>query len=223
MRAHLTIVVLTIAGLVGTTANSQTPDGQTPAEETVCDPLRADGITKGLYGLCVAFCEAQDYAELATPITDAELAILETNAPAGRILENYNKKKQATDPAMPCILVEEPCPCWSAEELASIDGFNPDGISLPTFFCQEIRDPTTMLTEVRRVREDSNIPALNRHWATTWDVHRPGTTFEQCDYLDLQVRPIIFRVLSVQTGTLTHEQAGVCLEQVNARCDALGF
>jgi len=41
-------------------AMDQTPDGETPANEGVCDALQADGTTKGLYGLCVAFCEAQD-------------------------------------------------------------------------------------------------------------------------------------------------------------------
>lgn len=36
-------------------SQAQTPDGQTPAEETVCNELR--GV---LYGLCVAYCEAMD-------------------------------------------------------------------------------------------------------------------------------------------------------------------
>ena len=43
-----TIVLLMFALSVA----AETPDGQTPAEETVCDPLREDGTTKGLYGLC---------------------------------------------------------------------------------------------------------------------------------------------------------------------------
>ena len=34
---------------------AQTADGETPAEETVCDHL--DGA---MYGLCVAYCEAMD-------------------------------------------------------------------------------------------------------------------------------------------------------------------
>ena len=34
---------------------AQTPDGQTPAEETVCDILSGKA-----WGLCVAYCEAQD-------------------------------------------------------------------------------------------------------------------------------------------------------------------
>lgn len=36
-------------------SDAKTPDGQTPAEETVCDELSG-----ALYGLCVAYCEAMD-------------------------------------------------------------------------------------------------------------------------------------------------------------------
>lgn len=90
-------------------ASAQTPDGETPAEESVCDDLK--WATPGLYGLCVAFCEAQDCEpdfSLANP--------LENCRPASRkILDNYRKKMQPGDPDMPCI--QEPCPCWSPDEL----------------------------------------------------------------------------------------------------------
>jgi hypothetical protein len=35
------------------------------------------------------------------------------------LLEAYNRKKQPSDPAMPCIN-ELGCPCWSLEELAGL-------------------------------------------------------------------------------------------------------
>ena len=73
---------------------AQTPDGQTPAEEAVCDPLMEDGLTKG------------------------------------RILANYNKKKQDGDPDMPCILVQE-----SGDEIAVIDGVMRDGSDTPGMIC----------------------------------------------------------------------------------------
>jgi len=95
-------------------AFAQTPDGETPANEGVCDELQ--GYTPGLYGLCVAFCESQDFADVLTPITEADLKALGAGAPSGKILENYNKRKKETDPAMPCIKVEEPCPCWDSLE-----------------------------------------------------------------------------------------------------------
>jgi hypothetical protein len=106
----------------------------------VCDPLKEDGITKGLYGLCVAFCEAQDIADENTPITEAELDALEELLPSGRLLANYNKKKDKAnnplDPPMPCVLVQEPCPCWSSAEIAAIDGYQPDGTNTLTLNCQ---------------------------------------------------------------------------------------
>jgi hypothetical protein len=91
------------------TAYAKTQDGETPAEESVCDELK--WATPGLYGLCVAFCEAQDCEPdftLANP--------LENCKPASRkILEKYRKKMRPGDPNMPCI--QEPCPCWTQEEL----------------------------------------------------------------------------------------------------------
>ena len=64
IRPFILQLALTLVFLgAGNVASAQTPDGETPAEEQVCDPLRADGVTKGLYGLCVAFCEAHDIAD----------------------------------------------------------------------------------------------------------------------------------------------------------------
>ena len=118
--------------MYGLTAAAVTPDGQTPAEETICDPLKADGVSKGLYGLCVAFCEAHDFADENIPTTEAELDSLAANAPSGKILANYNKRKQESDPPMPCIVVEPPCPCFSAAQLGEIDGYL-DGAEIGTF------------------------------------------------------------------------------------------
>lgn len=84
---------------------ASTPDGSTPANEGVCDVLR--GGTPALYGLCVAYCEAQDLDLVGDKET-----------PNNKILANYRKKMQAGDPDMPCLKV--PCPCWTDAELASI-------------------------------------------------------------------------------------------------------
>ena len=84
---------------------SGTPDGSTPANEGVCDVLK--GGTAGLYGLCVAYCEAQDLDIVGDKET-----------PNNKILDNYRKKMQAGDPDMPCVKV--PCPCWTDAELANI-------------------------------------------------------------------------------------------------------
>lgn len=82
-----------------------TPDGETPANEGVCNVLQ--GGTPGLYGLCVAYCEAQDLDLVGDKPT-----------PNNRILENYRKKMRTGDPDMPCVQV--PCPCWNADQLAAV-------------------------------------------------------------------------------------------------------
>jgi hypothetical protein len=108
-------------------AFSKGPDWKTPAEEDTCDSLR--GATPGLYGLCVAYCEAHD-ADLISPSGDPN----ELNTPNQRILANYNRRKKESDPPMPCVAAEpeplpvpeappepegppELCPCWTSAEL----------------------------------------------------------------------------------------------------------
>jgi len=120
-RLFHVVLGISLAALLasGQPGFAKTPDGKTPAEETVCDPLR--GATPGLYGLCVAFCEAHD-ADLGDPAALAR--------PDLKILENYDRKRRDGDPPMPC-LIQPPqddgptgggqpigeCPCWTAVEL----------------------------------------------------------------------------------------------------------
>lgn len=96
---------LVLFGGVTSTSIASTPDGETPANEGVCDVLQ--GGSPGLYGLCVAYCEAQDLDLVGDKKT-----------PNNRILANYRKKMKAGDPDMPCLQV--PCPCWSADQLANV-------------------------------------------------------------------------------------------------------
>ncbi|NNJ94979.1 MAG: hypothetical protein HKP57_09570 [Halobacteria archaeon] len=81
-------------------------------QHEVCKDLK--GGTRGLFGLCVVYCEAQS--------CDAE------SAAAGlctrqrfneRVLENYNRKRATGDPEMPCLVVPDsasPCPCLTDQE-----------------------------------------------------------------------------------------------------------
>jgi hypothetical protein len=93
-----------------------TPDGDTPAEESLCDGLHQTA-SPGLYGLCVGFCEAQD--------CEADFALedpFENCLPANpRMLDLYNSfRVQASDPPMPCL--KNPCPCYDE---ADLERFNP--------------------------------------------------------------------------------------------------
>ena len=101
-------------------AFAQTPDGETPANEGVCDELQYNS-TSGLYGLCVAFCEAQD-AEATFDPTTGEITFAEDARPSNpKLLEIYNRKKTEYDPPMPCVnVVEAGCPCWTEAEIAAI-------------------------------------------------------------------------------------------------------
>ncbi len=57
MRSSLLVAVwmIVLLFLAGPVVLAETPDGETPAEENVCD--RESGAA---YGLCAAFCEAMD-------------------------------------------------------------------------------------------------------------------------------------------------------------------
>ena len=111
-RFLLLFSAASIVAIVGLTGNvAMAGDAITPANEGVCDVLHESG-TKGLYGLCVAYCEAQD------------LDVINKEPPNTKILENYDRKKQAGDPDMPCIQPVE-CPCWGPAEAAEIYG---DGV-----------------------------------------------------------------------------------------------
>jgi len=175
------MVLLTgLAGISGSVMAS-TPDGETPANEGVCDVLI--GATPGLFGLCNAYCEAQDLDEF------------DKEPPRTKILANYNKKKDAGDPDMPCMQI--PCPCWTAEELASISS---DGMA------------------VCLVANDDKLQIVN----TTVDISRQfaeadkDSGRERCRYLDLNTNPRTIRFFSI-----TADEAASCHAQVVSACAGL--
>jgi hypothetical protein len=108
----LVTVVACICAVSVTGVSAKTRDGVTPAEESVCDAL-ADG-TPGLFGLCVAYCEAKDCDD---PLSDCGTS-------GEKILENYNKKKAPGDPDMPCIAkapTSAACPCFSEDDVLALN------------------------------------------------------------------------------------------------------
>jgi len=85
----LSFICLLAISLMSGSVNAKTPDGLTPAEENVCDAVKF--ATRGLYGLCVVYCEAQD------------LDAFDKKPASIKLLENYNKKMKPGDPEMPCV------------------------------------------------------------------------------------------------------------------------
>lgn len=76
-------------------SHAQTPDGQTPAEETVCD-----GLEGGLFGLCNAYCEAMD---CDGPDPHASSKACE------KVRQNFESVSGGEAP--PCAETSAACPC----------------------------------------------------------------------------------------------------------------
>lgn len=108
----LTVTLFTLS----TPTMAGTPDGLTPDSEVICDGLK--GATKGLYGLCLAYCEATDSPEDLS--SEEKIAALPKYS--AKLLENYNKKRQIGDPQMPCATYydETACPAWTRDQINSI-------------------------------------------------------------------------------------------------------
>ena len=109
MSMWMRLMAFVFVLFAASTLTAQMPDGIPPANEGVCDDLKY--ATPGLYGLCVAFCEAQDCEP--EPTADDPHSRCAPSSP--KLLDIYNKKKRPGDPDMPCI--REPCPCWLQDEL----------------------------------------------------------------------------------------------------------
>jgi hypothetical protein len=95
MKAHLTLAFALLL-LCSGAALAQTPDDQTPAEETVCN-----SETGAAYGLCNAFCEAMD-CETDTP-----------SASATACDKVRTKFQQIAGHDVPCV---NACPCTRIPE-----------------------------------------------------------------------------------------------------------
>ena len=150
-------IALLLGAIYTAPIQAQTYDGVTPAEETVCGVLlepNADGteVTKGLYGLCVAYCEAQDglsYEEVVGSDPDEYTAVTDDT-----LLQVYNKRKKETDPPMPCTVpLPSECPCFDQAFVDQIDGYD-DESSLPTENTRCWADPGT----IRREAYESTYP-----------------------------------------------------------------
>ncbi len=204
MWRRILVAVLLFAGVA---AYAQTPDGETPANEGVCDVLI--GATPGLYGLCVAFCEAQDWADEDVPITEAEFELLKNRSPSGRILTAYNRKKTDSDPDMPCILVEEACPCWTAEELASFDGLLSDGSVAQYVGCY---DNTNPIYRYQGMYENGQVEGSWERLASRAGPYIYGPFSGYCLFYKETDDPpdLVYRFLRVDNETLTPEQADAC-------------
>lgn len=175
---------------------AQTPDGVPPANEGVCDDLI--GATPGLYGLCVAYCEAQD-------CTDDDPVSAQCRIPNPAILANYNKKKRVGDPDMPC--VKKPCPCWTEDELENFrwPASGDEVVCLRDFSTNYVSN-----RDLWTIKE----PTAASHWTElqTFGLATDGTL--RCRLRDTCTAGDCLGV--VRLHALTPEEFQVCEAQVNA-------
>lgn len=89
--------------------------------EGVCDELKADGVTKGLYGLCLAVCGDPDCDPEFNPSTGEATFGPECRPSNSTLLDRYVARMTASDPYPPCVNVSVGgCLCWSEEEIDAL-------------------------------------------------------------------------------------------------------
>lgn len=211
-KSRLFRCCLVALSMFGLPALAQTPDGQTPAQENVCDPLKSAEVTKGLYGLCVAYCEARDNAE--------------SSSRSRGILANYNRKKRGTDPDMPCIQVAPaapvapPCPCWTNAQASAVDGVLSDG-STASGWSALTSDPSACGADpTMPYIMEAGIVASRQERTLIQAVELPS--INGCQYWNmLNGTLVIFNSLSIEAGNLTAEGLAACKADVFRRQAAL--
>jgi len=175
----------------------------------VCTPLKAPGVTAGLYGLCVAYCEALDCPDVSK---GAKKLAAGCKPPDKGILATYNRLRRASDPQMPCIKSE--CPCWSQSELSQI-GHN----WLPHLvdWFRNVFDVYTSIALVENRIATNEFPygAFNLAQADQFSDGTATCFYFNADFAPDAPAPII-RVQSI-----TSAEAKICQDQVDTRAKAL--
>lgn len=211
--------------MFGLPVSAKTPEGETPAQSGLCDVLKQDGVTKGLYGVCVALCEAQGYAG-GPPTKESHR----------RLLDNYDKLRKPGDRDLPCAppsLKSEPdpappppppvvqvCPCWTPAEADAVDGVLSDGSTAVGWAPKttsgsacSTKPDNPYIQEASATIAPSEVSYLQAVNVSTqfWQLH-------QCKYRKMVPnQPLADVFLSVEFGTLTMEQLAACEADIAAR------
>ena len=217
--------------MFGGAASAKTPDGVTPAAEDVCDPLKARGMTKGLYGLCVAYCEAHD-SDMGTANSRAGRGALVRSE---RILANYNKMRKEGDLEMPCLKpvasapdpvpppVVQTCPCWTPAQAGAIDGVLSNGSPASGWSTGSGTSVCGATPEFPYLNENGLVGTqMEQTFIRAANIVSGTTQFKECQYYSLVGGGTVNMVLSTGNGTLTEEQLAACIADVLARQAALG-
>ena len=195
IKSSLFSLLFAVLSLSGATVPAQTTVGDTPANEGVCDDLM--GGTPGLYGLCVAFCEAQD-CEVTVDETSGIFEFGPTcKTSSVKLLEKYNRRKGPTDPEMPCVSAAAgDCQCWTSDELYGLASFE-------TSYCDETSQSSWAL--------------VGKGW--TGKLEYAQATANDCLYHGRNADGT--QVDRYQS--LGADKAGVCVSSLKTECSYRGF
>ena len=182
-----------LAMLMGSVAYAEPNEG-------VCDELVTAG--KGLHGLCVAFCEAQDCTATLDPEGNLSFP-KKCRSSSQRTLDKYNARREVgVDPPMPCLNFEPgECVCWSEDEIDAVGGA--EGL-------QGCENPT-QYTLLIGLGEDEN-GLLGQEAAGT----KVDGDVLQCFYQERNPSKIRF----VDIGLVDHD---ICDQSVINECISRGF
>jgi hypothetical protein len=175
-RALLSLVVA--SSVVAQAQAAKKREGRSPVNDNVCAPLKAPGVTRALYGLCVGYCGAMACGDGRGHSHRRRGDEHECRAPNPRVLEIYNQTKAATDPDMPC--VRPTCPCWNPSEIASVgQSFPGSSTSLAL-----VSDATTTITDLQESASDAATASFAEAAVVTSIADVTTTT---CQYLNISV------------------------------------
>jgi hypothetical protein len=99
---QLIVMFLVFGSLALTSPPSEAARGEKPEHVQACEELRPS--SRGLYGLCVAFCRQQDLSHVDLN----DIASVRAAAPDIAILREYNDRRRPSDPEMPCLQNNDP-------------------------------------------------------------------------------------------------------------------
>jgi len=175
----------------------------------VCADLKAPGVTAGLYGLCVAYCEAVDCPN----VSEGAKKLAAACKPADRgILANYNRLRKQTDPQMPCVKTE--CPCWTQAELAAVGtSYNPH---LVDWFANGTGDFFSDAVVENRVA--TNEFPYGAFQVAQADKFSDGTT--TCSYFNADFAPGA-PAPTIRVESITSAEVTICRTQIDAHVSEL--
>jgi hypothetical protein len=213
----ISVLALLTVLLGGSLAAQNITAGVTPVNQGVCDGLKVQGVTPGLYGLCVAYCEALDCPDPNSISSDPDkVATRQCKTASPKILARYNSIKKDSDPGMAC--VRTTCPCWNSAELSKVGTITTDP---PHVVYQFTNWDSYSSTTVDDLEEYQSFPSSTvwREAAVLWSGDPPSTN---CQYVNI----VIDWTTGAWTGTInaqqiTETQAQVCRTELDTHVTGL--